>query len=192
MESKLVIIACSIFKNEIEHLKDSGKINVPVIYLNSMLHMYPKELQKLLDLKIEEYKNYKIILVYGDCHARMVDYEKNTNIKRTPGINCCEIFMGTEKYKEQRKEGAFILLPEWAERWKEAFIDYMGFKNSKSAKIFMNDMHKKLVYVNTGYTETNKMLLNEISDFLGLPIEISESSIEELAKTINKLIIDNK
>lgn len=191
MNQNLVIIACSIFRYELEHLQSIGKLNVPVVYLNSMLHMYPKELQVLLDAKIEEHKNFRIILMFGDCHARMVDYEKNSNIVRTPGINCCEILLGTQKYRELRSDGAFILLPEWADRWKEAFIDYMGFKTSKAAKPFMSEMHKKMVYVDTGFHEKNNPLFEEISDFLGLPIEIYTSSIDELEKVINRLIIDS-
>jgi hypothetical protein len=189
-QKNLVIIACSIFRYELEHLQSEGKINVPVVYLNSMLHMQPKQLQTLLDAKIEEYKNFRIILLYGDCHARMVDYEKNQNIVRSPGINCCEIILGTEKYKKIRKDGAFILLPEWADRWKEAFIDYMGFKTSKAIKPFMGEMHKKLVYVDTGFQKKNNALFNEISDFLGLPLEIYNSSIDELEKVLNRLMTE--
>ena len=188
MQNNIIILACSIFKYELEHLKSQNKITIPVVYLNSMLHMYPKELQELLDAKLEEYSHYKIILLYGDCHARMVDYEKNPNILRSQGINCCEIFLGSEAYRKLRKDGAFILLPEWSVRWKEAFVDYMGFKNSKSATLFMNDMHKKLTYVNTGYQEINTHLLNEISKYFDLPLEIHNSSISELENTLNSLI----
>jgi len=191
MAQNLVIIACSIFKYELGHLQSTGKLDVPVIYLNSMLHMYPKELQTLLDAKIDEHKNFRIILMFGDCHARMVDYEKKPNILRTPGINCCEIILGTEEYKKLRKDGAFILLPEWAERWKEAFIDYMGFNTSKAIKPFMNEMHKKLVYVDTGLQNKNSSLFEEISNYLGLPLEIYDSSIEELEKVINRLIVES-
>ena len=190
MQSNLVIIACSIFKYELEHLVNAGKINVPIVYLNSMLHMHPKQLQTLLDAKIEKYKNFRIILLFGDCHARMLDYEKNPNIVRTPGINCCEIILGTEKYKEIRKSGAFMLLPEWADRWKEAFVDYMGFKTSKAIKPFMNEMHKKIVYIDTGLQEKHTPLFIEISDFLGLPLEIYPSSIVELENVINRLIVE--
>jgi len=188
METNTIIVACSIFKKEIEYLKSIGKIEIPVIYVNSMLHMEPQKLQGILDKKIDEYKDYKIVLVFGDCHARMLDYGKNKNIVRTQGINCCEIFLGSEKYREFRKEGAFILLPEWADRWKEVFIDYMGFKNSKQIKPFMNEMHKKLIFVDTGYNKVNNSLLNEISDFLGLPLEICNSSINELETVIDQLI----
>jgi hypothetical protein len=165
-----------------------GKINVPIVYLNSMLHMHPEQLQILLDAKIEEYKNFRIILMYGDCHARMIDYEEKTNIVRTPGINCCEILLGKEKYRKIRNEEAFILLPEWSGRWKEVFVDSMGFKTSKAIKPFMAEMHKKIVYVDTGLVEKNNPLLNKISDFLGLPLEIYPSTIKELEKVIISLI----
>jgi len=191
MHPNLVIIACSIFKYELEHLQSQGKLDVQVIYLNSMLHMHPNELQTLLDAKIEEHKNFRIILMFGDCHARMVDYQKNPNILRTPGINCCEIILGSDKYKKLRRDGAFILLPEWADRWKEAFVDYMGFKTSKTIKPFMSEMHKKLVYVDTGFHKKDKALFDEISDFLGLPLEIYNSSVDELEKVINKLIAES-
>jgi hypothetical protein len=191
MQPNLVIIACSIFKFELEHLKSMGKLDVPVVYLNSMLHIYPKELQILLDAKIEEHKNFTILLVFGDCHARMVDYEKNSNILRTPGINCCEIILGTEKYKKLRSAGAFILMPEWAERWKEAFVDYMGFKTSKNAKSFMNEMHKKIIYVDTGLQVKNSSLFEEISEYLGLPIEIYNSSVDNLEKVLGQLILES-
>lgn len=191
MPSNLVIIACSIFKNELDQLSNEGRLLVPVIYLNSMLHMKPRELKVLLDAKIEEYKKFKIILLFGDCHARMIDYEKNPNILRSPGINCCEIFLGTQEYKKIRKEGAFILLPEWVERWKEAFVDTMGFKTSKMAKPFMREMHSKIVYVDTGFTEQNKMLFDEISEFLGLPLEIYNSSVTELENVVNRLLVES-
>ena len=161
---------------------------MPVVYLNSMLHMKPKELQVLLDAKIEEYPNFRIILMFGDCHARMVDYEKKSNIVRSQGINCAEIFLGSEKYRKIRRDGAFILLPEWADRWKEAFIDDMGFKTSKMARPFMREMHKKIVYVDTGFQAKNDALFEEISDFLGLPLEIYSSSIDELENVVNRLI----
>lgn len=188
MHSNLVIIACSIFRYELEQLEKEGKLNIPVIYLNSMLHMHPKQLQTLLDVKMEEYRNFKIILMFGDCHARMLDYDKNPNILRTPGINCCEIILGSEKYRKLRRDGAFILLPEWADRWKEAFVDYMGFKTSKTMRTFMNEMHKKLVYIDNGLQEKNFPLFDEISDYLGLPLEIYQSSMDNLEKVINQLI----
>jgi hypothetical protein len=181
-----IIIACSVFKTELDFLLKKGTVDMPVVYINSMLHMYPEKLKKELDEKIKVYSDYEILLLFGDCHARMIDYEKNKNITRTPGINCCEIFLGNKNYRELRKEGAFIMLHEWAERWEEIFYDYMGFKNSKMAALFMQDMHKKLVYIDTGIEKTDMGLLKEISDHLGLPVEIIKSDVDNLGNALNQ------
>lgn len=188
MNEKIVIIACSIFKYEIEYLKDRGKINYPIVYLNSMLHMNPQKLQKLLDGKVADYSKSKIILLFGDCHAKMIDYDMFPNIVRTPGINCCEIILGSDKYKKLRHERAFMLLPEWSERWKEAFIKDMGFKTPKMAQPFMREMHNKIVYIETGIHPLKDNRLTEIADFLGLPVEIELVTLDELEKVVLKLI----
>lgn len=192
MEQKVIIIACSIFRKELDFLQACGKIDVPIVYLNSMLHMHPVELKKVLDETLKTYQDYKILLMYGDCHARMLDYEKNTNIIRSPGINCCEILLGAEKFRSLRKEGAFILLPEWMDRWKEVFVDYMGFNNAQTAQAFMNEMHSKLVFVDSGIQDRSCLPINEISDYLGLPVEYCVSSTEILEKTLNVLISESK
>lgn len=192
MSKNLVIIACSIFRIELEKLKKEGKIGVPVIYINSMLHMKPAALNKLLDERIEKYHNSKIILLFGDCHARMVDYEENANITRTPGINCCEILLGKDGYRKIRNEGSFILLPEWASRWKEVFINEMGFQNKELFKPFMREMHKKLVYIDTGIQKNDNTLLQEIEDFTGLPLEIHPCATTELENVLTQLINNAK
>lgn len=188
MEQKVIIIACSIFRKELDFLQDSGKIDVPIVYLNSMLHMQPVELKKVLDDTLNVYKDDRILLLYGDCHARMLDYEKNPNIIRSPGINCCEIVLGSEKFHALRKEGAFILLPEWIDRWEEVFVDYMGFNNAQTAQEFMNEMHSKLVFVDSGLQDRSRLPINEISNYLGLPVEYCLSSTDELEKTLNNLL----
>jgi len=50
----------------------------------------------------------KILLLYGDCSPSMRDFGSNEHITRGEGINCCEILMGREKYRELRKERVFF------------------------------------------------------------------------------------
>lgn len=188
MQTDLIIIACSIFRYELEFLQSQDRIDIPVVYIDSMLHMNPKKLQELLDARLKEYEHCKIILLFGDCHARMLDYEANTNVVRAQGINCCEIFLGLTEYNRLRKDGAFILLPEWSVRWKEAFVGYMGFENAKSTSVFMNDMHKKLVYVDTGFREINQPLLAEIAEYFSLPLEVHHVSLSVLEKALTLMI----
>lgn len=193
MGKKILIIACSIFKRELEHLKETGLLDSEVLYLNSMLHMHPEKLGKLLEQTLTKHKDRKIILLYGDCHSHMMDTETE-HIKKVNGINCCEIFLGSKRYFKLRKQGAFILLPEWLERWREVFQDELGFKDEQIAQRFMNDFHKNLVYIDTGITEVPLEKIDEISSFTGLKCRIESCSgknlLNEILKTVKKLSDD--
>lgn len=193
MDKKLLIVACSIFKKELEHLKESSLPDLEVIYLNSMLHMHPEKLEKLMEQVLIKYKDRKIILLYGDCHSKMIDSETE-HIKKVNGINCCEILLGSDQYFKLRKQGAFILLPEWLDRWREVFQVELGFKDEQIAHKFMNDFHKNLIYIDTGITEVPIEKIDEISSFTGLKCHIESCSgqnlLNEILKTAKKLSDD--
>jgi hypothetical protein len=178
-------ISCSIFCREIETLREKGLIDLPFKYLASMLHMKPDILDKKLQSVTErESSNGKeLVVIYGDCCPRMSDYESKENIVRSSGLNCCEILLGSAEYKKLRAEGAFILMPEWTRRWKEVFKHHMGLEG-ELAKTFMKEMHTKLVYLDTGVFPVPNDLLEEISQYTGLPVSILQITLDQLAAAI--------
>ncbi|PLX14995.1 MAG: hypothetical protein C0599_17740 [Salinivirgaceae bacterium] len=181
-----VIIACSIFKNELNNTKNLGTIDI--IYLDSMLHMVPDKLENSLTRLIDKYKKHNIILLYGECYPGITELEKNSNVYRVPGINCINITLENKHYKKLRKDGAFILLNEWLKRWKEVFQEELGFKNSANATAFMQEMHSKVVYLDTGNEEIPFETLKEISNYVGLPYSIEKTNAIILEDEINKAI----
>lgn len=183
MENGFTIIACSIFRNELEQLRKEGALNDEIVYLDSMLHMHPEKLAKNLHRELQKFQGKKVILLYGDCHARIHE-SGNSCLKRTTGVNCCHIFLGKERYSELRKKGAFIILPEWLDRWKEVFQVELGFADSKIARRFMNDFHTELVYIDTGFQPVPISILQELSDFTGLSYRIEECNTQNLLNEI--------
>ncbi|MEW8228215.1 MAG: DUF1638 domain-containing protein, partial [Candidatus Thiodiazotropha endolucinida] len=107
------IIACSIFKDEIEALKREGLLNHEVKYITSMLHLNPAKLDLLLHKELIKYKNENITLVYGDCCPTILGLSQRENVELTPVRNCCELLLGSERYLRYLKDGAFFLMPEW-------------------------------------------------------------------------------
>ncbi len=192
-DKNIIIVACSIFKGELEQLKSEGLLDLEVIYLDSMLHMHPEKLEKLLEQTLPRYNDRKIVILYGDCHSRIIESETK-NIRKVEGINCCEIFLGSERYFKLRKEGAFILLPEWLERWREVFQVELGFKEPQIARKFMNDFHTGLVYIDTGINRVPFETVNELSSFTGLKCRYETCSgqnlLSEILKTVKKLSDD--
>ena len=184
---KITVISCSIFRNEIEILLKERNFNI--IFLDSMLHMKPEELNFSLGKIISEeiHKGNKILLLYGDCSPYMRDFELNEHIVRVKGINCCEILLGRDKYRELRKNGVFFLLEEWLVRWKEIFEKHLGLKGDV-AKNFMKEMHSSLLYLHTGLTDIPVDTLNEISSYTGLGWDVLTVSHDNILKEIDRVI----
>lgn len=187
-------IICSIFKNEIESLKEEGLFNCKVKYLTSMLHLDPCKLDVLLGKEILKQGDQSITLVYGDCCPGMLDFSVKPNIKRTEGRNCCELLLGKETYKKFLKEGAFFLMSEWVTRWEEVFLTYLKL-NKGVAVDMMGHLHNYFLYLDSGKVPVPEETLNEISDYFELPwkvvkVDLKKNFLKTLHKTMKLEVSD--
>ncbi|MCE1204794.1 MAG: DUF1638 domain-containing protein [Holophagaceae bacterium] len=184
-------ISCSIFRKEIEALQASGQLDLPVEYLNSMLHMVPVKLEARLQEAIEAARRQDpdrdVVIAYGDCCGHMEDFEAEPGTSRTEGINCCEIILGRETYRKLRREGAFFLMPEWARSWRQVFVGQLGLLGP-CAKTFMQELHTRLIYLDTGILPVPHEELAGASEFLGLPVEILPVSLDPLLANLRQAI----
>lgn len=180
-------LACSIFQKEIERLQASGRLDVSVDYLPSMLHMVPERLEQRLKAALagRQGEGGGTFLAFGDCCARMHEFEEEPATGRTAGINCCEIVLGHEAYHKLRLEGAFFLMPEWTLNWKTVFQSQLGLLGD-NAKDFMREMHSRLIYLDTGIIPIPYKNLEEASSYLGLPMEILPVSLEPLLASLQE------
>ena len=182
---RLVCIGCSIFKRELEHLIRTQAWTLPCHFLGSRLHMVPERLEGTLKAALAGPRDegLRVVLAYGDCCPRMEELEASGEVSRTQGINCCEVLLGKEAYRRMRREGAFFLLPEWTLEWKQIFNEDLGLKGS-TARMFMQDMHTRLVYLDTGLAPVPQAELDELSEYAGLPVEILPTSLEHLLASL--------
>ncbi len=184
-------IACSIFRREIEALQASGRLDLSVEFLNSMLHLVPEELESKLLEALQSARagdpGREIAMVYGDCCGHMETFAAQAGTARTGGINCCEIVLGSETYRRLRKEGAFFFMPEWTLRWKAVLKSQLGLLGPE-AKTFMREMHTRLIYLDTGLIPVPRAELDEASEFLGLPVEILAVSLDPLLASLNQVV----
>lgn len=172
--------ACSIFRMEIEHLIEHGRLTAAFTYVDSDLHMFPEQLEAVLGTLIEP----GCFLCYGTCHARMKEQQDHGVITRVAGLNCCEIFLGRTEYRRLRTEGAFFLLPEWTLKWEHIFKDLLGFSKQEVAAQFMNEMHTKFIYLDTGVSPVPEETLAALSHYFSLPVEIHDIDLTLLCNTI--------
>ena len=151
---------------------------------SSMLHMKPDKLASRLDAKLqpEFLEQHKALLIYGDCCMEMANFTKRPGVVRVCGNNCCELLLGKKTYKRLSHEGAFFLFPEWAQRWRHIFSVELGLNQTNAASL-MGEMHRKLVYLDTGVIPPITDL-DECARYCGLPWEVRQVSLDPLFKSI--------
>lgn len=183
----VVMICCSVLRTEVESLYPELLSDHKLRFLPSMLHMHPERLTSSLEslLEGELKQGHHVILIYGDCCARMTNFEVIPGVVRTRGKNCCELLLGSMEYRKLSHEGDFFLIPEWARRWKEIFSTELGL-NQDNATCLMQDIHRRLMYLDTGLATVPESELKECSEFCGLPYEIQQVSLDLLHSTIEE------
>jgi hypothetical protein len=183
------IVCCSIFRKEVGSLCAACWPQYPVYYLDSMLHMRPQLLESEIVPLVQRERNAgrKVLLIYGDCCPGMTQLEALAGVVRVVGHNCCYLLLGRERYRQLSHEGAFFLLPEWIHRWREIFRDELGL-NHENATGFMRNMHRKLVYLDTGAIPVPDALLEACSDYCGLPFEILPIPLDTLKSSIETAV----
>jgi len=184
-ENSSVVFGCAVFKAEILALKERYWPDLDIRFLNSMLHMVPDELGSRLDKLIQKEvsSDHNILLVYGDCCPQMETLTEHPGVIRVRGNNCCDLLLGRQMYRRLSHEGAFFLFPEWAGRWQHIFRVELGL-NAANAASLMKDMHKKLVYLDTGFFPVPVEDLEACSLYCQLPWEVLAVSLEPLRECI--------
>ncbi len=88
-------------------------------------------------------------MLYGDGSAHLLDIVRDSGCSRIGAVNCVQMLTGRKHYRELMLAESFVLLPEWALRWKEILQTELGL-TSKIAKELMGEHQKEIVYLDTG------------------------------------------
>ena len=189
MEKNTEIIACSIFRYELEKYIATHTDEVPINLFNSYLHLFPMELSEKLSEMVDNKlsQNKKVVLICGDCHPFMKEMGCKNNVTKIQGSNCVEILIGRELRRKLQKEGAFFLLPEWTVRWREIFKELLELPTEHIQSLFY-EHHKKFVYLDTCVLPVPFREIEECASFFNLPYEIESVPTNLFINTIETII----
>jgi uroporphyrinogen decarboxylase len=179
-------LACGVLRAELDELTSRGELPAEVHFFNSRLHMHPLDLDRAVDGATCN-ADQETLLIYGDCCPSMLQFQERQGISRLPVLNCCQMLLGAARYRELMREGAFLLLPEWAPRWRDILREELGF-SSPEARDFMQDQVNKLVYVDTGLQPIPKEELDACAASLGLPWEVEPTGLDHLRNLLTEAL----
>ena len=185
MSLPTVWLACGVLRAELQELLRLGKIRGELMYLDSMLHMDPPKLEAMLTAALDRFdsEGKRVVLVHGDCCPRMLDIVRQYRAGRTNAINCVQMLVGRARYRELMQSGAFVLLPEWALRWKEVFRTELGLTKDVAHDL-MRENRKELVYLDTGLAPVPHEALADCAAYTGLPVRVEQVSLAHLLEML--------
>jgi len=117
------IIACGIFKDEIEKIADELDFPAEFHYLDPGLHVDFDDLESDLKAKLVECKSCEgIIVAYGECHPKMAEILAPYKAELLDCQNCVDALITREKVVEIAENGLyFYLSPGWIKSWRDMF-----------------------------------------------------------------------
>lgn len=185
---RAVLICCSALKPEVGQLCRTHWPNHELKFFTSSLHMHPERLSASLQSALENElrQGNRVVLIYGDCCARMTALEAMPGVARTRGKNCCELLLGPGEYRRLSHEGAFFVIPKWARRWKR-FFSGLGLDRDNASSL-MQELHRTLIYLDTGLAPVPETTLKECAQFCGLPFEVRPLAMDFLHSAIEEAL----
>ena len=185
MNLSTVWLSCGVVRDELEELRRRGLLDGELIFLDSMLHMDPPLLEARLTAMLERYKGQDLclVLVYGDCAARMLDLVRQYHVGRVAAINCVQLLVGRERYRQYMREEAFMILPEWARRWEHIVKNELGL-NELVAHGLIGENRRILVYLDTGLVPVPEEDLRAFSSYTGLPWRVDAVSLDVMLASL--------
>lgn len=123
MAERRIIIACDIFRGEMEYvLRNDSRYQVEYIWIGAGLHNDLDLLEKRLGQALEKVPpdlrdESEIRLMVGrNCLPNMVEWAAAKNIRLLPAKNCLTALLGDERLQELEQNRTMVITPAWLRR----------------------------------------------------------------------------
>ncbi len=192
---KVLIIACSVLKHELESVDGSG---VCIEYLEQGLHRTPTKMpaaiQGIIDQAGEDI-DY-IVLGYGSCGSGIVGVKAGKQPLVIPRAHdCISFWLGSTKAHQKEHEktpGTYYLTRGYIEEGKPPMVAYEEYKErfgEETARWVINEEFKnytRVALIDTGAYDLEKYRQHarETAEFLGTSYEEIMGSLDYFEKII--------
>lgn len=187
--SKVHFISCGIYQPELEHVLDQIRneklfdCEMQVTYLGAGLHTNFNLLKSNVLKTIDSAEGDRIILLYGSkCHPEFDELLKNYPLVRFPQPNCIEIILEQRVRENKENLKTFYLTPGWITKWREIFDSGWGLDEVMMRQSF--GFYDRLLLADTGVCEITDEQILEFFEYVGVPVEIENTGLENFKNSI--------
>ena len=193
-KNKTIAVACQTLKDEVMHVIRYLGVTYPVIWIESMQHSNPKELNRSIQRQINLIGNVdNILLLFGNCGNAIVGLSSSESSIIYPRVDdCISLFLGGNRQKKEwdSKGSSYYLTKGYLEGedniWKEYLRSVSKYGEEKTQRLMSLILkhYEKLRIIDTGAYRLEDILdpAREIAAKLKLHHEVVPGDLNLLYK----------
>ena len=182
---KVALLICGALGNEVKTIVDGHGWDIDIYGVPAMHHFYPKKIVEAVDRKLQELsaRYRQVVVVYGDCGtAGALDpiLERHGAV-RVRGPHCYEMFAGADFERIAVERPATFFLTDWLVRnFERTVVRGLGLDRYPELKPVYFQNYTDLLYLAQFADPRLVDKAQEISEYLGLPLEVRHVGFGEL------------
>jgi hypothetical protein len=190
---KVALLICGALGKEVKAIVDEHGWDIDIYGVPAMHHFYPKKIVEAVDRKLDELSaGYRqVVVVYGDCGTAgaLEPVLERHGAVRVRGPHCYEMFAGSDFERITDERPATFFLTDWLVRnFERAVVRGLGLDRYPELKPVYFRHYTDLLYL-AQFADTRLLAkAREISDYLGLPLEVRHVGFGELETRLAELV----
>ena len=192
--SATALVICGALGREVKEIVRKREWDVDIYGLSAYLHLYPSRIVDELRAKLGElrprYEN--LVVVYGDCGmtGRLEPVLDEFGAARLRGPHCYEMFAGEDRFaKIAEEKPATFFLTDWLVRnFDRAVVKGLGLDRHPDLKAMLFGNYEAVLYLRQVPNPRLAEKAQEISRYLGLPLEIEDVGLGQLEDRLCEIV----
>jgi uncharacterized protein DUF1638 len=189
----VALLICGALGKEVKTIVDEHAWDIDIFGVPAMHHFYPKKIVEAVDRKLEQLAaGYRqVVVVYGDCGTAgaLEPVLERHGAVRVRGPHCYEMFAGADFDRITSERPATFFLTDWLVRnFERAVVRGLGLDRYPELKPVYFQNYTDLLYL-AQFTDMRLVSkAQEISRYLGLPLEVRQVGFGELESRLAELV----
>jgi hypothetical protein len=189
----VALLICGALGKEVKAIVDEHGWDLDIYGVPAMHHFYPKKILEAVDRKLDELSDgyRQVVVVYGDCGTAgaLEPVLERHGAVRVRGPHCYEMFAGADFDRITAERPATFFLTDWLVRnFERAVVRGLGLDRYQELKTVYFQNYTDLLYLAQFADARLVVKAQEISEYLGLRLEVKHVGFGELETRLSELV----
>lgn len=182
------LIACGIFRHELEHVLPAQN-GMRVNWLDAALHADAERMKAALDQAVADRQAHstdRIRLLFGSgCHSDIAKVAEGCGSCIPPVKNCIQAIIGPQRTRELEADRTMVITPGWITAWPD-IMNGLGW-DEVDVRINLG-RYNRIVLLDTGVTRVSDEAILAFYDLVQVPVELETADLKYFKHLVERLL----